>query len=74
MINEPRQVASGEGWAVHRLGRSFCVMVEGADEVWISREDDLTRNMVASALIAGAYGPVDRDAAIAACQANWSAR
>lgn len=74
---EPRIVAKGSGWRVYRTGRSFCVQLDRADaeepaEVWMRRQpSDVARSSLLAALVAGAHGAVDRQAAIDAMQADW---
>lgn len=76
-VPAPREVAKGAGWRVHRLGKSFCITIERTDdpgvaEVWINRPpNDITRGALLQALVAGAYGAVERRAAEEAMQANW---
>jgi len=75
-VTEPREIAKGTGWSVHRLGRSFCVTIERTDDegpvqVWLRRSSDVVRSSLLASLVAGAHGKVDREAAIEAMGANW---
>lgn len=63
---------------MYRVGRSFCVQLDRTDgaeepaEVWMRREpNDVVRQSLLAALVAGAHGAVDRQAAIDVMGAEW---
>lgn len=74
---EPREIAKGSGWRVHRVGKSFCVSLDRQDaeeaaEVWLNRPpNDITRGALLGAFLAGVHGTVDRATAIEAMGADW---
>lgn len=73
---EPKVIATGSGWRVFRLGRSFCVSLDRAElepvEVWLSTvPNDITRGALLGALVAGAHGEIDHRAATEAMGADW---
>lgn len=76
-VPAPREIAKGQGWRVHRLGKSFCVSIDREDaeepaEVWINRlPNDITRGALLGAFLAGVHGKVDRRVAIEAMGSDW---
>jgi hypothetical protein len=73
---EPKLIATGSGWRVYRLGRSFCVSLDRPEkeplEVWLNTlPNDITRGALLGALVAGAHGAVDHRAATEAMGADW---
>ena len=73
---EPKVIATGSGWRVFRLGRSFCISLDRAGlepvEVWLSTvPNDITRGALLGALVSGAHGAVDHRAAAEALGADW---
>ena len=74
---EERMTAQGAGWRIYRFGRTVRIELDRADHkppVEINTRctlPDHQRGSLLRALVAGAYGPIDKSAAIEAMQANW---